>query len=117
VARLLGADNIGHGLVIDSRTIDVGNGVTLEVSGPPLPVGQRVGWSVRSHRVHLARNGRYCARIVRSGDVLAGSRALTLELGSTTLQVAAEPGYCGTESCRVDVDPQSVQVWVAAKQG
>jgi ABC-type Fe3+/spermidine/putrescine transport system ATPase subunit/ABC-type sulfate transport system permease component len=117
VARLLGADNINHGLAVDARTIDVGGSVTLEVSGPPLPIGQRVGWSVRAQRVRLARDGRYCARLVRTGEVRAGSRALTLQLGGATLQVAADPGCCATESCRVDIDPQSVQVWVAAQQG
>ena len=116
VARLLGAENIGYGLATDGCMIDVGHGLKVEASGPPLAAGQCVGWAVRPERIKLARDGRYPARILRTADARAGERAVTLELGNVVLHSAADPSYLDTETCLVDIDPQAIQVWAAPER-
>src|SRR4029077_2307767 len=53
-ARLLGAEFVAEGTVVESGTIKVDGGVVLNVSGPSPQPGTRVGWSVPSALVRLS---------------------------------------------------------------
>lgn len=112
-ARLLGAENVGFGIVADDDHIEIGNGAKLLVKGPSLPRDERVGWSVRPEHIYLNKDGAYEAIIE---DVTSfGSRLrLSVRIGNTTLLVLTTQGIDQTKPlCRCDIDPQSVQVWKA----
>jgi molybdate transport system permease protein len=108
-ARLLGATLIGHGHATSPTTIDVGAGLHLEVSGPPLAVGP-VGWSVRPHQVRL-EGGVYPATILASGPTADGRRPVTIRLGDQVLVIEADPGCAIAGPCSVAIDPAAIQVW------
>jgi ABC-type Fe3+/spermidine/putrescine transport system ATPase subunit/ABC-type sulfate transport system permease component len=111
VARVLGAENLAFGIAVDDNQIEIGNGVRLVVAGPPIPRGERVGWSVRPEQIRLSNNGRYQAMvedIASFGSMLQ----LSVRLGNTPLLIVAD----GTSTqingpCRLDIDPRSIQVW------
>jgi ABC-type Fe3+/spermidine/putrescine transport system ATPase subunit/ABC-type sulfate transport system permease component len=111
VARLLGAENIGSGLVVGPDRIDVGDGVELLVGGPALEPSRRIGWSVRAEQIRFARDAPYPGRILQAGEVRDGRRSLTVQLGATVLHVLADPGAATQGPCRVSIDPQAVQIW------
>jgi molybdate transport system permease protein len=112
VARVLGAENLAFGIAVDDNQIEIGNGVRLVVAGPPIPQGERVGWSVRPEQIRLSNNGRYEAMvedIASFGSMLQ----LSVRLGNTPLLIVAD-GRTSTQingPCRLDIDPRSIQVW------
>ena len=111
-ARLLGADNVGHGMVVAEGRIDVGSGVLLDIAGPALSPGWRVGWAVRPEQIRMRRDARYPATIRSIGDRRAGQRSLRIEIGNSVLRAVADPGgSLELGPCRVDVDPDALQVW------
>jgi ABC-type Fe3+/spermidine/putrescine transport system ATPase subunit/ABC-type sulfate transport system permease component len=113
VARVLGAENVAFGIAVDKDQIDVGNGVRLAVAGPPLLQGERVGWSVRPERIWLSDDACYVATIenVASFGVML---QLSVRLGDTPLCVLADRSFDPvTGPCRLNIDPQSIQVWRA----
>jgi ABC-type Fe3+/spermidine/putrescine transport system ATPase subunit len=115
VARLLGAEIIGHGRAVAPDRIDVGEGVELSVGGPPLEPLGRIGWSVRPERIRLARDAPYPAQVLRVGSVRDGQRSLTLRLGAAVFRIMADPGVAATPGpCHVDIDPQALQIWTVA---
>jgi ABC-type Fe3+/spermidine/putrescine transport system ATPase subunit/ABC-type sulfate transport system permease component len=111
VARVLGAENVAFGIVVDKDQIDVGNGIRLGVAGPSLSQGQRVGWSVRPEYISLSDNARYEATI-EDVTPFGGRLQLSVRLGNTPLLVLADRNFNQTDgSCRLNIDPWSVQVW------
>jgi molybdate transport system permease protein len=111
VARLLGAENVAFGSVVDEDHIEVGAGVRLAVAGPSLQPAERVGWSVRPDRIRLSPGGRYEATIEDVAS-LGGMLELSVRLSGIPMRVLADPsGNPNTGSCRLDIDPRSIQVW------
>ncbi len=111
VARLLGAQAVGHGVAVATDRIDVGAGVRLGVAGPALVPGTRLGWTVRPDRVRIGVEG-YPAEVVGLGPATPMQREIVLQLGATTLCAAVAPGeMVAAGACRVFVHPSAVQVW------
>jgi ABC-type Fe3+/spermidine/putrescine transport system ATPase subunit/ABC-type sulfate transport system permease component len=111
VARLLGAENIAFGVAVDDEHIEIGDGVKLRVTGPPLPRNERVGWTVRPEHIHLNNDGSYAAIIE---DIIPfGSRLqLSVRLGHTPLLVLTNQQVNQIDGlCRLDIDPRAIQVW------
>ncbi len=113
-ARLLGAENAAEGTAVGPDRIAIGRGVTLGVAGPALTPGGRVGWSCSPARARIAAAGAYTAA-VESVTVSGIDRQITVRLGDASLRLLdgdcpARPG----DSCRVDIDPHSIQVWPLA---
>jgi ABC-type Fe3+/spermidine/putrescine transport system ATPase subunit/ABC-type sulfate transport system permease component len=116
VARLLGAENIGRGRAVAPDCIEVGAGVRLAVSGPPLEPFRPIGWSVRPERIRFVADGPYSARILHFGDVRDGQRTVTVQLGDSVFEVTADPGFRPVnDACHVAIDPQALQIWHVAK--
>jgi ABC-type Fe3+/spermidine/putrescine transport system ATPase subunit/ABC-type sulfate transport system permease component len=111
VARVLGAENLAFGIAVDDNQIEIGNGIRLVVAGPPIPRGERVGWSVRPEQIRLSNNGRYEAMvedIASFGSMLQFS----VRLGDTPLLIVADGSSTQIDGpCRLDIDPRSIQVW------
>jgi len=111
VARLLGAEDAAAGVAIDQSRIALGGGIMLHVAGPPLRPGARVGWSIRpgGARLHAAGAYRGCVEgVVRTG---LGAR-ITVRLGDSRIHIAeSRPPCLEGASCRLDIDPDAVQVW------
>ncbi|HEY2035848.1 MAG TPA: ATP-binding cassette domain-containing protein, partial [Steroidobacteraceae bacterium] len=59
VARVLGAQNTGRGIAVSPDRIAVGDGVALEVAGPPLDLGQPVGWNFSPAEARPVAAGAY----------------------------------------------------------
>jgi ABC-type Fe3+/spermidine/putrescine transport system ATPase subunit/ABC-type sulfate transport system permease component len=113
VARVLGAENVAFGVAVDEGHIDIGNGVRLVVAGPPLPQGERIGWSVRPEQIRLSNNGCYEATIEDIAP-FGGMLQLSVRLGNTSLFVRVDRSFNQMNRlCRVDIDPLSIQVWEA----
>ena len=113
VARLLGAENVAFGTAIGADKIEIGNGVKLAVSGPPMVHGERVGWSVRPEDIRLRDDGRYEATIQDVASVGAMLQ-LSVRLGDNPLYVLAHRNSDPIIGpCRLSIDPRSIQVWKA----
>jgi ABC-type sulfate/molybdate transport systems ATPase subunit/ABC-type sulfate transport system permease component len=116
VARLLGAENIGYGRAVAPDCIEVGAGVRIAVSGPPLEPFTRIGWSVRPERIRFAADGPYPARILRFGDLRDGQRSVAVQLGDSVFDVTTDPGFRPVnDACHVAIDSQALQIWRVAK--
>jgi ABC-type Fe3+/spermidine/putrescine transport system ATPase subunit/ABC-type sulfate transport system permease component len=111
VARLLGAEQVGEGIALDSHRIALGGGVMLEAAGPALPPGAPVGWSIRGGGARLDAAGAYSGCI--ESLVPAGIGGLvTIRLGAARLTLLARhPDYRAGMACRLAIDPHAVQVW------
>jgi molybdate transport system ATP-binding protein/molybdate transport system permease protein len=113
VARVLGAENLAFGIAVDDHQIEIGNGVRLVVAGPPIPQGERVGWSVRPEHIRLSDNGRYEATVEDIAS-FGGMFQLSARLGNTQLLIVADRSSNQINGpCRIDIDPRSIQVWKA----
>jgi ABC-type sulfate/molybdate transport systems ATPase subunit/ABC-type sulfate transport system permease component len=116
VARLLGAENVGYGRAVAPDCIEVGAGVRLAVSGPPLEPFRPIGWSVQPERIRFAADGPYSARVLRFGDVRDGQRSVAVQLGDSVFEVTTDPGFRPvSDACHVAIDPQALQIWHVAK--
>ncbi|MGC8535176.1 MAG: ATP-binding cassette domain-containing protein [Rhizomicrobium sp.] len=111
VARLLGAQDLAEGLVVGPRHIDVGEGTVVDVGGPDLVVGQRVGWSSPPAHVRLAKDGPYSGTICEVRPV-GGAFELRLKVGSNIISLRTGEGEIppGT-TVRFVIDSDFVQVW------
>jgi molybdate transport system permease protein len=110
-ARLLGAEIIGQGIVTAPGTIDMGRATDIQVAGPKLTVGMKVGWAVRPHQLRLNARKGYPAIMLRREPIHDGQRRVAVRLGETDLVFMADPN-CPTEgACGVDIDPEAIQVW------
>jgi molybdate transport system permease protein len=128
VARLLGADSIANGTVLPGGRIDIGAGVALAVSGPPLAPGARVGWTVRPDAIRLDRGGPYTGTVAGIVPSRAGRREAELRIGGVALRVVLGPGDpvgpnpgvnpgASTMRCAVAIHPDAVQVWPLSGRG
>ncbi len=110
-ARLLGAEFAAEGIAVGSAAIAVGEDTLLEVAGPPLQAGARVGWTAPSARIRVNELGRYDGVVDRVTPVGAG-RQLAIRFGKSV--VHALVGYdefsCGSP-CRFDLDPDAIRIW------
>ena len=79
-ARLIGAENVAAGEVAGPGRIDVG-GVTIGVGGPGLRPGP-VGWAIRRTAIRMVVEGGYPASVLSAGELRAGQRWVTLQLGA-----------------------------------
>jgi ABC-type Fe3+/spermidine/putrescine transport system ATPase subunit len=113
VARLLGAENVAFGIAVDEDQIEIGSGVRLAVAGPPMVRGERVGWSVRSEDIRLGENGCHEATIQDVAS-FGAMLQLSVRLGGISLCVLAHRSLDPiTGPCRLNIDPQSIQIWKA----
>jgi ABC-type Fe3+/spermidine/putrescine transport system ATPase subunit/ABC-type sulfate transport system permease component len=111
VARVLGAENLAFGIAVGDDQIEIGNGVRLVVAGPPIPQGERVGWSVRPEHIRLSDDGHYEA-MVEDIASFGGVLQLSVRLGNTSLSVLTDRSADPINGpCRLDIDPRSIQVW------
>ena len=110
-ARLLGAEVIGAGRMTDEGAIEIGQGVRLQLAGPPLTKGEAVGWAVRPHQVRLGTTGAYPATVLERGDVQDGQRRVLVQLGDVLLAILADPDCPSEGPCRAHIDPAALQVW------
>jgi molybdate transport system permease protein len=111
VARVLGAAGSAQGVVVDADSIALTGEVRVQVLGPALSPGMRVGWSVPTAHVRLSATGRYHG--VVDGIVSLGlERQVIVRLGETRLRgLAAGTVARSGSACRFDIDPEAVQVW------
>ena len=86
VARLLGANNRAHGIVLGSDRIDIGGGVTLAVGEPALCGGTHVGWSFSPSRAWISPNGRYDGVVEGVLPIGIGSQLL-VRLGDARIRI------------------------------
>jgi len=113
VARLLGAQNVAFGIVVDQNQIEIGSGVRLAVAALPMVKGERVGWSVRPEDIRLGVNGRYQATIQDVAS-FGAMLQLSVRLGGVLLSVLAHRSLDPIIGpCRLSIDPQSIQLWKA----
>jgi molybdate transport system permease protein len=116
VARLLGAETIASGMAVAEHLVGIGGGIRLEVAGPPLRTGLRVGWSVKPDRLGIVRAGGYPGTIMAVLPPVAGRQALRVQLGDVALRITQDaddllrPG-----PARIAVPPSAVQLWYDAK--
>ena len=110
-ARVLGAAGGAQGVVVDADSIALTGEVRVQVLGPALSPGMRVGWSVPTAHVRLSARGRYHG--VVDGIVSLGlERQVIVRLGETKLRgLAAGTELRSGSACRFDIDPEAVQVW------
>ena len=114
VARLLGAETIAGGIAVAEDAIEIAGGLHLAVSGPPLPPGSRIGWSVRPDRLRIVRAGGYPCTILSVRPAVAGRQEVRLRLGAVSLRVmqdaeaVLQPG-----PAMLGVPPTAMQIWPA----
>lgn len=113
-ARLLGAEAIGAGRAVSAEAIDIGAGVVLRVAGAPLATGSALGWAAHPHQIRPGRAGTYPAEILARGPVTDGQRRVRLRLGAGVLESLADPSCPPEGECRVEIDPEAIQVWPAS---
>jgi ABC-type Fe3+/spermidine/putrescine transport system ATPase subunit/ABC-type sulfate transport system permease component len=111
VARLLGAETIASGVAVGEHRIAIGGGVVIEVAGPPLRIGRRIGWSVPPGGIRIGDDGRYpgCVEGIAKGGF--GCR-IALAVGDARIDIfeTYSDRGCGAP-CRLDIDPYAVRVW------
>jgi ABC-type sugar transport system ATPase subunit/ABC-type sulfate transport system permease component len=113
VARLLGAEHIEYGTCRSRDQIAIGCETLISVAEPGLTPGERVGWSISAGGARFAAGGAYPGTVDSTLTVGIDQRVI-VRIGDARIGVVAgggalEPGA----SCRIDVDPHSVQVWPA----
>jgi molybdate transport system permease protein len=113
VARLLGAQNVAFGIALHQDQIDIGNGVRLAAPLSPIVQGERVGWSVRPEDIRLDIDGRYEATIQHLAP-FGAMLQLSVRLGESVLSVLVHRSMDPSIGpCRLNIGPQSIQVWKA----
>jgi molybdate transport system permease protein len=111
VARLLGADNVAEGIVVDEHQIDVGSDVALTIAGLPLCRGERVGWSFPPARAEITPRGRYQG-VVQGVTPVGIGRHVTVRLGDARIAIFdGRTDATPAGQCKFDIDPNSIQVW------
>ena len=111
VARLLGAQLLAEGEVVGPRHIAAGAGTVVEVGGPDLVAGQKVGWSVPAAHVRLADDGPY-GGTVREVQPVGGVFELKVTVGHNVLALrCGDGGMASGQAVRFVIDREFVQVW------
>jgi ABC-type Fe3+/spermidine/putrescine transport system ATPase subunit/ABC-type sulfate transport system permease component len=116
VARLLGIQNLGHGVVAGPGAITVGELLIAAETGD-LPVGGDVLWTIRPDHVAVAAGGAYPAIVDDVADI-GTITTLTVRLpGGPELRVrTTDPGELAPgDTCRVDLDPAAITIWPSGK--
>ena len=110
-ARLLGAQNAAEGIVVGPHALDIGRGVTVEVGGAPLELGRRVGWSCSAVRQRIGATGTHPA-VIEDVALVGIDTQLTLRVGDALLRLLdGRSSVRRGDSCRIDIDPDSLQIW------
>jgi ABC-type Fe3+/spermidine/putrescine transport system ATPase subunit/ABC-type sulfate transport system permease component len=109
-ARLLGAEFAAEGVAAGANRIAVGADYLLEVAGPPLQDGSRVGWSVPSARVRISEHGRYQG-CIESFVPIGIERRLGIRFGNAVIHALAGSSAQAAGGCRFDIDPDAVRIW------
>jgi ABC-type Fe3+/spermidine/putrescine transport system ATPase subunit/ABC-type sulfate transport system permease component len=112
VARLLGIQNLGHGVVAEPGTLTVGE-LRIGAETGDLPAGGDVLWTIRPDHVAVAAAGAYPAIVDDVADI-GTITTLTVRLpGGPELRVrTTDPGELAPgDACRVDLDPAAITVW------
>ncbi len=116
-ARLLGAETIGAAVAV-AGGIDLGApgeaGLALPLAGSGFAPGTPLGWAVRAHQLRIGTGVGLPASVLRRGPVRDGQREVVLRLGRSVLTLQADPSCPAEGGCAVGVDPEALQVWVAA---
>jgi molybdate transport system permease protein len=111
VARLLGADNVARGIVVDAYRIAIGGDVSVTVAGPALTKDQRVGWSFSPSRARITPTGPYRGLVEGFASMGVG-RQITVRLGDAHVRIFdGQSDPVPSETCAFDIDPNSIQVW------
>jgi ABC-type sulfate transport system permease component len=114
IARLVGMQNLNHGVAQTSTDLLTG-GVVISTGSHGMPHGSDVLWSIRPEHVALSRSGRYPVEIFDIAD-LGGTTTAIVGLGrSVELRVRATGPVdlaVGSPS-HVDLDPDAITVWPA----
>ncbi|MCB8875208.1 ABC transporter ATP-binding protein/permease [Acidisoma silvae] len=112
VAHLLGAEATAKGIVAAPNAIDIGNDVTLPISGPALRPGDRIGWTIAAERIRIVPSGELPAEIIAIEPAQAGRRRVIIRVGHAELPVVQAPdeGLC-PGPIRVTLPPGAIQVW------
>ena len=110
-ARLLGVDNPADGTAANASCIVLAGGATLEVAGPALSPGRRVGWSFPPARARIGGWGRYVGR-VEDVSTTGLECQVMVRFGDVTVRISGtRADHAPGEVCRFDIDPEAVQVW------
>ena len=112
VARLLGIQNLAHGVVAEPGAITVGD-LRIRADTGGLPAGGEVLWTIRPDHVCVARRGAYPAIVDDVADI-GTITTLTLRLpGGTELRArTTDPGELRPgDACQVDLDPAAITLW------
>jgi ABC-type Fe3+/spermidine/putrescine transport system ATPase subunit/ABC-type sulfate transport system permease component len=110
-ARLLGADTVAQGVAASVDTISIGAGIVLNIAGPALQPGARVGWTVPMARIRLSVTGQYQG-LIESIIAVGAERQIGLRFGDAAISVLAGAGELALGKwCRFDIDPDAVRVW------
>ncbi len=110
VARLLGMDNLGDGVVTGPDRIAIGS---VEVrASVDQPVGTTVVWGIRAAAVRLVEGVGHPAQVLDVVD-LGISRELTVALDGVPLRLHTAERYQVGDGCRVELPPADLHVWLS----
>ena len=111
VARLLGAENVAEGVAAGEDKIALGGDMMLEVGGPALRPGQRVGLGFSPAHARLGVSGLYRGSVERV-TAIGVERQVTVRLGNAIIKLAdGGAAAAAGDLCRFDIDPDAIQVW------
>ena len=114
VAKLLGIQNLAHGVVTAPGAITAGT-VRITATTAGLAVGQEILWCIRPDHVAIGERGQYRAMIVDVVDI-GTSTMLTVRLsGGPELQIrtADAAGFSAGDDCHIDLSPGAITLWPA----
>lgn len=115
VARLLGAGEASAGRAIAPALLDIGGGITLAVSGPPLTPGGRYGWSIAPAHLRLLAEGGLPATILSVSPAAGGRQRALIRIGdiggAERLLEQAPEERLAPGPARVAIPPGSLQIW------
>jgi molybdate transport system permease protein len=112
VARLLGAHITARGRAIAADRMEIGQGVTIAVAGPPLRPGQTLGWSIAPEQLRLLDSGGTRGEILRVDPPMAGRQILSVRIGDAVLPLiqAPDPGARPGAAC-ITLAATALQIW------
>jgi len=114
VARLSGAGDAASAVVVAPDRLDPGGGLRLRVAGPPLSVGQRVGWTARAVMLDPGADpDGYPAELVSLAPAVLGRSTALIRVGDAVLRAQVAPAAACPGACRVVLPPAAIQVWPA----
>jgi molybdate transport system permease protein len=114
VARLLGAEGAYAGRAVAPDRVDIGGGVTLDITGPPLWAGAALGWTIAPELIRIVAEGGVAATVIELEPPMAGRQRVILRLGEVELSLvqavdeALRPG-----PVRVALPASAIQIWEA----